>query len=208
MEYFWDTRPLCRRWAGHHLSSRKPTTVDSCWRRVGGDAVLAILPGTYCVGAVLPDHPRDHCGSTQRATSSACRPSPHACRCVASGHALNSQRRGISWVACAERAPHGFSSRCRDGEWHAAFSQNPASRCGSDLFFPGSFSALADSQAASPRTSRPIVDVQLRAPIRGRLAAEVLYVGDALRGYDAPVPPARFAYHEERSTKTSSGSSP
>src|ERR1700716_738926 len=69
----------------------------------------------------------------------------------------------------------------------------PASRCGGDLFFLGSFSALADSQAASPRTSRPIVDVRLGAPIRGRLAAEVLYVGDALRGYDAPVPAARFS---------------
>ena len=89
LEYFWDTRPLCRRWARHHLSSRKPTTADSCWRRVGGDAVLTILPGTYCIGAVLPDHPRDHCGPTQCATSSVFRPSAHACRCVTSGHAFS-----------------------------------------------------------------------------------------------------------------------
>src|SRR6266404_9760917 len=78
LEYLWDTRPLRRRWARHHLSSRKPTTADSRRRRVGGDAVLTILPGTYRIGAVLPDHPRDHCGTTQCAPSSAFRPSARA----------------------------------------------------------------------------------------------------------------------------------
>src|SRR5438270_8280189 len=71
LEYFWDTRSLCRGCAWPYLSTGKPTTVDSCRRRVGGGAVLTVLPDTDCIGAVLFDHPRDRCGPTSRAANRA-----------------------------------------------------------------------------------------------------------------------------------------
>src|SRR5207302_3433800 len=71
LEYFWDTRSFCCDCAWPYLSSGKPTAVDSCRRRVGGGAVLTVLPDTYCIGAVLFDHPRDRCGPTSCAANGA-----------------------------------------------------------------------------------------------------------------------------------------